>query len=261
MRRDLRNAQSRALGNGVLSLRIKGVQQLYEFVDERQGQWCIHCGCGLSTVSTSRDHVPSKTLLGDLRPDDLPTVAICRTCNTSFSLDEQYVATFIGCVLSGSTDPADQGNPRVARTLRAQPALKARIEQSRTEYRTLGGETKVVWKPDLDRLHRVTVKNARGHVFFECGEPIFGDPRSTTVVPYQALSANGEHLFEQANSTSWGEVGSRMMTRLVSGQDLIDGWVVVEPDVYRYVVELSDDVTSVKTVVNEYLATEVIWQL
>ena len=55
----------------------------------------------------------------------------------------------------------------------------------------------------------------------------------------------------------WPEVGSRMLTRVVEGQDLSNGWVVVQEDVYRYAVTQTGAFV-VKMAMAEYLATEVI---
>ena len=49
------------------------------------------------------------------------------------------------------------------------------------------------------------------------------------------------------------------MTRLVTGDDMrTDGWVIVQPDVYRFAV-MDNGQFVVRTVIREYLATEVIW--
>jgi hypothetical protein len=45
------------------------------------------------------------------------------------------------------------------------------INQS-SSYTTVGGEQRMVWKPDVARIERVVVKNARGHAFFEIGETL-----------------------------------------------------------------------------------------
>ena len=55
------------------------------------------------------------------------------------------------------------------------------------------------------------------------------------------------------------EVGSRMMTRVMTGQDLADGWVVAQDGVYRYAVAQAGTLL-VRTVLFEYLATEVYWK-
>jgi hypothetical protein len=84
------------------------MEPIEEFVDERQKAWCIHCARNLATCHATDDHVPTKGFLSKPRPHHLPVVKICRECNNGFSRDEQYVVTFLSCVLSGTTDPAKQ---------------------------------------------------------------------------------------------------------------------------------------------------------
>jgi hypothetical protein len=120
------------------------MQRIEDFSDERQKSWCIHCARSLAGLETNEDRVPSKSLLTKPRPHHLPVVTICRKCNTGFSLDEQYTVTFLSSVLAGSTDPEKQPNASAARALAESPSLRARIERSRTEYVTLGGETRIL---------------------------------------------------------------------------------------------------------------------
>ena len=147
-----------------------------EFVDERQKSWCIHCGCGIGEVDTNKDHVPSKVLLRKPYPENLPVVPTCTTCNNSFSADEEYLSLFLHCVLVGSTDPERQADNKVARALRRHAKLRARIERSKTKYQSIGGKMRCIWKPETERVERVVVKNARGHAFYEYGEPMLLEP-------------------------------------------------------------------------------------
>src|SRR5271154_4070364 len=110
------------------------MDQIEEFVDERQKAWCIHCGESIAGPETNRDHVPSKCLLQEPRPENLPVVRVCKACNKGFSLDEEYLAAFLGSVLVGTTDPDLQCNPNAARILRRNPRLRARIDRAKTEY-------------------------------------------------------------------------------------------------------------------------------
>ena len=48
------------------------------------------------------------------------------------------------------------------------------------------------------------------------------------------------------------------MTRVMTGQDLCEGWVVVQDSVYRYGVTQSGGIL-VRSVLFEFLATEVYW--
>ena len=76
------------------------------------------------------------------------------------------------------TSPAAQTNPKVQRALLRNPALLARIEASRKSYSTVAGAEKFVWQPEIDRVHAVVLKNARGHAYFEYGEPRCRSSRS-----------------------------------------------------------------------------------
>ena len=238
------------------------MDQINEFVDERQKAWCIQCGAGIGDVDTNRDHVPSKAVLRKPYPANLPVVNTCVDCNNGFSPDEEYLRLFLHCVLTGSTDPEHHADAKVARALQRHQKLRARIERSKTEYRTIGGETRCVWKPEEERVERIVVKNARGHVFYEYGEPMLGEPTRVETVPLTAMSASERDDFEYDGVVEElarsPEVGSRMMTRVFTGQDMRDGWVIVQDGVYRFRVQQRCGIV-VRSVLSDYLATEVYW--
>lgn len=233
-----------------------------EFTDDRQKSWCIHCGAWIAETATNSDHVPSKSLLDRPLPPHMPQVEICRQCNSSFSLDEEYLVAFLSCVLAGSTDPDAHTNPRVQRALLRNPALLARIEASRKTCSTAGGGEHVIWQPEMDRVNSVVLKNARGHAYFEYGEPMLSEPDHIWAMPLVSMNRDQRTTFEDVGPSGglagWAEVGSRMMTRQVSGQDMDTGWVVVQPQVYRYAV-MQDGSITVRSVLRNYLATEVRW--
>lgn len=238
------------------------MEPIEEFVDERQKSWCIHCCRSLAGCATNEDHVPTKSLLRKPRPHHLPVVTICRDCNNGFSRDEQYAVTFLSCVLSGSTDPLVQKYASAVRALTASPALRVMIERSRTEYDTIGGHTRVVWQPDVNRIRRVILKNARGHAYFEYGEPLLKEPAEVWVRPLESMTDGERRSFESfdeiAALAAWPEVGSRMLTRVVTSQDMKGGWVIVQEGMYRYSVQQWGGL-RVRSVWGEYLATEVQW--
>src|SRR5690606_35418047 len=96
----------------------------------------------------------------------------------------------------------------------------------------------LVWMPETERVNRVIVKNARGHAFYEYGEPMLREPDEVWAAPLESLTAAQQDAFENIQGdgmlAGWPEVGSRMMTRVMTGQDLRDGWVIVQDGVYRY---------------------------
>ena len=188
----------------------------------------------------NKDHVPSKSLLTKPYPANLPVVQICAACNNGFSVDEEYLFLFLQCVLADSTDPACQTDSKIGRALQRHEKLRARIDHSRREYKTMRGKTRSIWKPELKRINRVILKNGRGHAFYEQGEPILAEREHVWSAPLEALTTaeSSEFGLVQGKSVQpdgiefagWAEVGSRMMMRAITGQDLFGNWVIVQDD-------------------------------
>jgi hypothetical protein len=121
----------------------------------------------------------------------------------------------------------------VQRILTRSPSLRARIEHARIESPTLFDETRIVWTPEPERISRVVLKNARGHAYFEYGEPMLDNPSRVWFAPLEGLRLEERAEFEDVEGGHlWPEVGSRMLTRALTGQDLV---------------------------IQNYLATEVLW--
>lgn len=235
------------------------MEHINEFVDERQKGWCLHCGVSIQGVPLSRDHVPTKGLLDRPLPAHTPQVEVCHQCNNSFSLDEEYFVAFLSCVLSGSAVPEEQANPKIRRALERNPALVIRLEASKQIYTTQGEEQGTIWQPEIERIKRIVLKNARGHAFYEYGEPMLDAPAHIWAAPYETLTASQQEEFEDVQISAWPEVGSRMMTRFVSGIDLENGWVIVQEDIYRYAI-VQKGTLLVRSLIRNYLATEVFWE-
>lgn len=106
---------------------------LHLFADERLSGFCVYCG----GMPVTRDHVPSKVLLDQPFPADLPVVPACEACSNSFSLDESYFACLVDCALTGSADSNSASREKVGRILKGKPALSSLIAASR--YKDLWG--------------------------------------------------------------------------------------------------------------------------
>lgn len=234
------------------------MENIEEFVDDRQKGWCIHCGTSSSLVNTNWDHVPTKGLLNRPLPAHVPQVEVCKKCNSDFSLDEEYLITLLSCVLSGSTQPEAQTNPKIQRALARNPGLVARLDTAKRTFTTDHGNDRVVWQPEVERVNRIAVKNARGHAFFEFGEPMLDEPKHVWAMPLASLTDRQRVTFESVAVSGWPEVGSRMMNRMLSGADLDNGWVIVQEGVYRYAIT-QEGTLLVRSVIRNYLATEVFW--
>lgn len=232
------------------------MKQLCNYGDERQLARCVYCAGRTET----RDHVPSKVLLDEPYPENLPVVPACGSCNAGFSLDEEYLACLVDCVLTGSVDAHGRHRDKIQRILARKPALALRLTQGRTEA---NGE--VAFVPEADRVRNVVLKLARGHVAFELNEPQLDEPDALSFVPLALMDPDTRTTFESPRQTSiLPEVGSRAMQRVVvacQGEAewiASADWITVQAGRYRYMADVGDG-AIVRVVLSEYLGCEVVW--
>lgn len=221
------------------------------FVDARQIGICVHCGSPPST----RDHVPSKVLLDEPYPEDLPVVDACLSCNGGLSADETYLACMVECARIGSTSSVER--LKVRQLLERAPSLTARLAASATR-----GGSSIGWIPELSRVGRVVLKLARGHAAYELGEPQLAQPERIWVAPFNTMPERSREAFESVPTESlFPEIGSRafIKTVIVGERTLLpNGWQIVQDGRYRFLVSFSEG-TVVRIVLSEYLACEVSW--
>ncbi|MGK5028791.1 hypothetical protein [Janthinobacterium sp. MDT1-19] len=224
------------------------------FVDARMTGMCIFCGAKPDT----RDHCPSKVLLDEPFPLNLPVVAACEQCNQSFSSDERYLACLVECVICGSADPALVRRDNIRRILSQVPQLAAQI-QSSMSLDLLGDKT---WSVEMDRVRNVVLKLARGHLDYELSIQEFGEPDVFEIVPFALMDEAQQAFFESPElgvMAVWPELGSRAFMRaLPSGARVADGWIEVQDGRYRYLAGQTDG-NYVHIVLSEYLACRVVW--
>lgn len=243
------------------------MDQLKDLADDRLVYRCIYCG----DLDDTRDHVPSRVLLDAPLPENLPVVPACRKCNNGFSQDEEYLACLVEAVVAGSTNPDDMRRPVVAAILRRSPALRARIEAAKTSK---DGQTQFSVEPD--RIKRILLKLARGHAAFELSRVCREDPSTLWWRPLGLLTEEERAPFEEAHVTGLlGEIGSRGSQRIMVIQPVlqssdgaqttlemglvINDWIDVQDDRYRYLAVDDGDGVNIKIVIGEYLACEVSW--
>lgn len=236
------------------------MRQLTDFSDIRHRGTCIYCGVGLLGKTVTRDHVPSKAFLKPPYPENLPVVDVCQQCNAGFSKDEEYLSAFLAAVISGTTSLDPERFPVAAKTLARSARLRERIDRTRQVQGTFCGVPEVRWMPEIERVTKVLVKNARGHALFELGLPFLSDPEYFGITPLVLLSHEQRTQFENGpEGRLWAEVGSRMLQRMASDDLLPGGWVIVQTDTYRYAVDQLPSQSLVRMVLHEYLACEVAW--
>lgn len=241
------------------------MDQLHNLADSRLVLGCIYCG----GLPDTRDHVPSKCLMEPPYPTNLPVVGCCDSCNQEFSKDEQYFVCLLESVFCGSTDPAKIRRPSVARMMENSPALRQRIEKSKTE-----NNGQIAFIPEIERIKNVMLKLARGHAAFELSQPCREKPNHFWCGPLFLLSQEDQDNFNAAHSPQvFGEVGSRNMQRMqviqMSKLDendkeqnigmLFNNWIDVQDDRYRFLAVEDIGQIVIRIVVAEYFACEVAW--
>ena len=243
------------------------MEQLRDYADERLLLGCIYCGAQDNT----REHVPSRVLLDKPYPENLPVVGACHPCNNGFSKDEEYVACLIESVIAGSTEPEKIRRQTIATLRERSPALRARIEASKT-----CDGNKIIFEVEHDRVRRVLLKLARCHAAYELKQECREEPTS---IWWQPMALLTEQLLEEFNAPhmiqTYGEIGSRGMRRLCvaeikladpNGEErivhmILNDWVDVQEGRYRFQAIDYGGIVHIKIVIGEYLACEAIWEL
>ncbi|WP_146117707.1 MULTISPECIES: hypothetical protein [Pirellulaceae] len=130
--------------------------------------------------------------------------------------------------------------------------------------------------PEAKCVSNVLLKLARGHAAFELSQLCRDEPDHFWCGPIASLSSKIREDFDSAHVQQlFGEIGSRNYQRLQVAQVtlqseagelhqvavLINDWINVQDDRYRYLA--IDDVGElvIRIVVSEYLACEVVWRL
>lgn len=252
------------------------MRQIKDYSYQRHKSWCIHCGYVLANVPANRDHVPSRSLLsaqlrergkkydrGKHDPEGyLPQVLVCKSCNSGFSDDEMYLLCVLHAIHAGSLCPDRHVHREAARVLRSNRHIVRSLNAMPDGQMFLFPDLKpFTIYPDMERIKNVIIKNARGHVYHELGEPVFDEPSSVMIVPINSMSRDRRDEFEHRATALdvWPEVGSRMMLRVLNGEGIVGGWIEVEEQRYSYAVDWSGGMT-VRTVIWDYLASEVHWE-
>lgn len=224
-----------------------------KFSDIRFDHLCAYC----AGTPDTRDHVPSRILLEKPYPENLPVVPCCDKCNKSFSLDEEYVACLIECVLCGSTEP-EQLNRDVIRTiLKRKPALRERLTQG-----MVSTERGIAFRPEWNRVEKVMLKQLNGHVQFENSEARYEEPDFLLIKPLNTMSSEESVVFWEDHAVSLlPELGSRGFHRAVQQMQYpATSWQVVQAGGYQYAVDFTPDgATRARVIVRDYLACMALW--
>lgn len=189
---------------------------------------CVYCGDRAQT----RDHVPPKALLHEPWPANLRTVPACFPCNTSWSLDEQYVAIALAHVSSNpQLVAALESGGILDRALAAAPHLDDRI----TSALMPDGEGRVWFSPEVDRIRRIAKKIAFGLYCLR-----YGIGRRLTDFDGNDLFGPGETFPQHLIAAQWIWPGLRRKrwTTVQAGMFsflFAKGWMGDDPPLYCFI--------------------------
>lgn len=229
------------------------MRQIRTFSDQRLDEMCSYCG----DTPETRDHVPSRILLDNPFPDNLPVVPCCEKCNQDFSLDEEYFACVIECILHGATDLDKLKREKIKSILSKKQQLKKRIEKS---FVFQDGET--LCKIEEDRFIKVVTKLAKGHAKYENSEPQLEEPLSLVMKPLILMTDDeAENFFASQKINKFPEVGSIALQNILVdfNSNVRTHWTTVQENNYKYSVTENFGQLIVRIVIWDYLAVEVIW--
>ena len=229
------------------------MEQIRTFSDQRLDGHCIYCGGEPET----REHVPSKVLLEKPYPDNLPIVSACERCNQGFSLDEEYFACLLECVLCGTTEPKQLKRSSIAKILKRKPNLKQHLEKAK---QVIDGQTH--FEIELDRINQIIKKLAQGHAKFENAETQFEEPISLWFRPINLLTdPEIEEFFRNDELPFIPEIGSRGFQRLHLNEqgNALANWKTVQEDTYSYSVANAPGV-RVRMYIWNYIVAEAKWE-
>ena len=218
--------------------------------DRRQTERCIYCG----KANETREHIPSRVFLDTPYPEDLPTVGACYVCNQGHSLDEEYVACLIECAKVGSVNVNSIKREKIKSILSKKPSLKALLKEARTTIDGVSG-----FNIEIERIERILLKLAQGHILFEQNEPQREHPVAFAFGTLDGLTQPQRQQFEESPPMRLSpEVGSRAMSRgIIFGESSCSQWIEIQPNHYRY---LTPWVGAVRIVLSEYVWCEVVWE-
>lgn len=234
----------------ITSSRNNLMRQIKNFGDRRQTAHCVYCGGKTET----REHVPSRVFLDKPYPENLPVVYACEKCNNSYSIDEEYVACLIECARVGGVSPDLIEREKINRILSEKPRLLEKLKGAMSTKKD-----EISFSVEAQRVKRILLKLAKGHVLFEQNEPRLSDePSLFEFGILELLSEESRARFEETPTISLvPEVGSRALQQLaISEQGVFVLWTNIQNERYRYVVP---EVGLVKMVFSEYLWCQVGW--
>jgi hypothetical protein len=166
---------------------------------------------------------------------------------------------------AGSVFEKDIKRSKISRILLDKPALFERLRKACLIREHIDGYDTML-SVETDRLKNIMLKLARGHAYYELSEHLTRKPSTINIYLLPYMKSGVREAFEHVpRLTFTPEIGSRAMQRALvftrpEESALIQPWVEVQPDQYRYLAWSDIEGAGVRIVISEYLASEIFWE-
>ena len=136
---------------------------------------CYNCG---TREATTLDHVISKTLIPEPRPNNLLTVPACQECNGGFSKDEEYLRDRLSAAVGGYDFEAPATWDKAWRSMQRPKAKGKKFGLFRDVFKlpapveTKDGPSDSAVLMNKQRVNRVVEKMVRGFYFHHFKKPL-----------------------------------------------------------------------------------------
>lgn len=217
---------------------------------------CIYCGKPAGT----REHVPSKSLLIEPFPENLPTIPACFECNNGFSADEEYFICFLE-LLKSAVYSDYSISEHVNGILSKKESLHRLIESQ------ISSKDGYIYPSyDINRFNRIITKLAIGHAGYEYDDLNFDGAEDLWFEFAPNISEEYKAEFESPKSLNViPEISSRFSCNACIIQNVDNGeafalsdWITVQEQRYSYNVSLNDSGgVSVKIIILDFLYCQV----
>ena len=210
----------------------------YTYWDKSQECGCIYCGKKAET----REHIPSKVLLVEPYPENLPTIPACFECNNGFSSDEQYFTYFLE-FLKSNVYTDYKCSDKIVRALDENLSLKQLIV---SQVKNIDG--KIEFSFDKNRFDRIVSKLATGHSGYEFDNVDFDSPKTVWYEFSFRLNDDFKRQFLMPQiMNKVPEISSRfacdycIIQNVETGEAfLLNDWIEVQEQRYEYHIYIND---------------------
>lgn len=228
----------------------------YTYWDKSKENGCIYCGDKAET----REHIPSKVLLLEPYPDNLPTIPACFKCNNSFSADEEYFACYLE-MLKSQVYNDFSCSEHILDILEKKPQLRQLINSQITN---IDGKVKLSY--DKNRFIHIINKLAICHTGYDFDNVDFDGPVNTWYDFAFNLTHEEKVKFEMPQIMDClPEISSRFSCNFCIAENtqtgemfLLNDWMTVQEHRYKYYISHNDNGgIRVKIIVYDYFYCQV----